>query len=434
MKRTIKSFEIENIEKFQNQLFHWSRGFNEAVYLDSHTNHNHDDNYSNFDFLLAVDGFTSIKTDALNGFEKLNEFQKHHNDWLFGYLSFDLKEDTNGLISQHDNHLGFSDLYFFQPKKLIIAKENKISFNYLPLCDDEIDIDFKFINNIIIEDFHLEKNEINFIPKTSKAAYIHQATKLLNNIQLGNIYEVNYCVEFFDNQAEIDPYQTFIKLNDLTKSPFASFLRINDHFVMSASPERYLRKIDQKIISQPIKGTAKRFEDHAEDLASKNSLKTNAKEVSENVMIVDLVRNDLSITAEKNSVQVEELCEVYTFNQVHQMISTIVSQAKEEYSNADILKTTFPMGSMTGAPKQSALQLITEVENFKRGVYSGSIGYFEPNGNFDFNVVIRTLLYHAKTKYLSYSAGSALTAQANPEQEYEECLLKANIIHQVFKK
>ena len=194
-----------------------------------------------------------------------------------------------------------------------------------------------------------------------------------------------------------------------------------------------MKRNGNKLISQPIKGTAKRFEDENEDLKSKNNLKNNAKELSENIMIVDLVRNDLSITAEKGSVSVDELCEVYTFNQVHQMISTIVSEVKHGTSASEILKTTFPMGSMTGAPKFSALQLIEKQEDFRRGVYSGSVGYFEPNGNFDFNVIIRSLLYNSTQRYLSYSAGSALTAQANPEQEYEECLLKAKIIHQIFK-
>ena len=433
MKRSSQSFFIEDINLFKQKLFAWSRLFNEVAFLDSNTSQNHQDIYSSFDFLLAVEGFTSIKTDSFNGFEKLNDFQKNANDWLFGFLSFDLKEDTYQLPCKKSNSLDFPSLYFFQPKKIILIKDNVVYFYYLPLCDEDIFSDYEAINNTTLSVEKISQKSINFKQRTSKESYIIKANQLLQDIQLGNIYEVNYCIEFYDDDANINPHDIFFRLNALAKSPFASFFRIYDKYIICASPERFLKRKGNKLISQPIKGTARRFEDENEDLISKNNLKNNAKEISENIMIVDLVRNDLSITAEKGSVSVEELCEVYTFNQVHQMISTIVSEVKHGTSATDVLKTTFPMGSMTGAPKFSALQLIEKHEDFRRGVYSGSVGYFDPNGNFDFNVIIRSLLYNSTQRYLSYSAGSALTAQANPQQEYEECLLKAKIIHQIFK-
>jgi para-aminobenzoate synthetase component 1 len=259
------------------------------------------------------------------------------------------------------------------------------------------------------------------------------ANQLLAHIQRGDIYEINYCLEFYADEILINPFGVFKALNNFAQSPFASFFRSKDLFIMSATPERYLQRIDNKVVSQPIKGTAKRFLNQAADEKSKSDLKSNAKEVIENVMIVDLVRNDLSITAKKKSVQVEEICEVYTFNQVHQMISTISSEVEQETTSSTLLKTTFPMGSMTGAPKKSALSLIETFEDFRRGIYSGSVGYFDPKGNFDFNVIIRTLLYNAQKKYLSYGAGSALTARADAEKEYEECLLKVAMINQIFK-
>jgi len=150
-------------------------------------------------------------------------------------------------------------------------------------------------------------------------------------------------------------------------------------------------------------------------------------------MIVDLVRNDLSHTATKGSVKVEELCKVYSFLQVHQMISTVSSIVNVETSPVDILKTTFPMGSMTGAPKISAMKIIEDLEETKRSLYSGSVGYFTPNGDFDFNVIIRSILYKATQKYISYSVGGAITAKSDPLKEYEECLVKAKAMRQVLE-
>jgi para-aminobenzoate synthetase component 1 len=149
-------------------------------------------------------------------------------------------------------------------------------------------------------------------------------------------------------------------------------------------------------------------------------------------MITDLVRNDLSRTAQKGTVKVQELCGVYSFKQVHQMISTITSKLNYKYTLIDVLKLTFPMGSMTGAPKISAMKIIEELEATKRGLYSGAIGYFSPDGDFDFNVVIRSILYNQEKKYVSFSVGSAITAMSNPESEYEECLLKAKAMHEVL--
>ena len=193
-----------------------------------------------------------------------------------------------------------------------------------------------------------------------------------------------------------------------------------------------MKKENYKIISQPIKGTSKRFCDVDDDNLSKLNLENDPKERSENIMIVDLVRNDLSKTATKNSVKVEELCKIYSFKQVHQMISTIVSQIENTTSSVALLQTTFPMGSMTGAPKIAAMQIIETLEETKRGLYSGAIGYFSPNGDFDFSVVIRSILYNSKQKYLSFSVGSAITSLSNPETEYEECLLKAKAMFEVL--
>ena len=202
---------------------------------------------------------------------------------------------------------------------------------------------------------------------------------------------------------------------------------------MSATPERYIKKDGCKVISQPIKGTEKRSDNKKEDQQLALELSNDEKERSENIMIVDLVRNDLSRTAKKGSVKVKELCKIYTFDQVHQMISTVESKVKKSTNPIDIIETTFPMGSMTGAPKISAMQIIEELEETKRGLYSGAVGYISPKGNFDFNVVIRSILYNETKQYVSYSVGGAITAKSNPLKEYEECLVKAKAMRQVLE-
>ncbi len=299
------------------------------------------------------------------------------------------------------------------------------------MCDDEVEDDF-----IEISDFQISKVDFQ-IPKIeqriSKEIYLQKVSKMLEYIRFGSIYEANFCMEFFAKEASINPVEIYEKLDTISKAPFATFFKNNNQYLLSASPERYLKKENEKVISQPIKGTARRSFDIEQDAFLKSELAKSEKERSENIMIVDLVRNDLSHTAKKGSVVVEELCEVYTFKQVHQMISTIVSKVENTVSPIEILKTTFPMGSMTGAPKISAMKIIEELEETKRGLYSGAVGYFTPTGDFDFNVVIRSILYNAKNQYLSFSVGSAITSQSVPENEYEECLLKAKAMFEVLQ-
>lgn len=435
MLRSSKVFTIENPQEFKMKLLHWSQQFSEVVFLDS--NHYHQ-KYSNYDVVLAVDALTSIKTDYFNAFDDLHQYQSKTQDWLFGYLSYDLKNDTEALSSKNFDGLAFPDLFFFQPKKLFFLKENQLEMLYLNLCDDEMQEDFQAILADIRLEFgvntkKLEKgSEIKIQHRISKEAYLQKVAKVLEYIHHGDIYEANFCKEFFAENATIEPLEIFQKLNAISQPPFAVYFKNNHQFLLSASPERYLKREKTKVISQPIKGTARRNSDPYLDEQSKVELENNPKERAENIMIVDLVRNDLSRTATKGSVEVEELCGIYTFKQVHQMISTIVSQVENTTSAVEIIKTTFPMGSMTGAPKISAMKIIEELEETKRGLYSGAIGYFSPEGDFDFNVVIRSILYNSKNQYLSFSVGSAITSEATPEGEYEECLLKAKAMFEVL--
>jgi len=434
MLRTVKSFTLETPESFKNNLLEWANQFKEVVFLDTNKYHQ---KYSTYDLVLAVDAFTSIKTDYFNAFEDLQQYQSHTKDWLFGYLSYDLKNDTEALSSKNFDGLAYPDLYFFQPKKLFFLKENQLEVQYLRLCDDEITDDFSAILNAnAASDLTPESSglgEIKIQQRISKEAYLEKVSKMLEHIHHGDIYEANFCMEFYSEEVQINPLEIYQKLNKISEPPFAVYFKNSHHYLLSASPERYLKKEGTKVISQPIKGTSRRIPDPILDEQSKIDLENNPKERAENIMIVDLVRNDLSRTATKGSVEVEELCKIYTFKQVHQMISTIVSQVEITTSPVEILKTTFPMGSMTGAPKISAMQIIEKLEETKRGLYSGAVGYFTPEGDFDFNVVIRSILYNAENQYLSFSVGSAITSEATPEGEYEECLLKAKAMFEVLK-
>ena len=425
--RTIVEKKIDKPEVFKNQLLDWSQQFREMVFLDSNNYHQ---KQSSFDCVLAVDAFTSIKTDFHNAFEDLKQYQQQTKDWLFGYLSYDLKNDVEDLHSNNFDGLHFPDLFFFQPKKLFLLKGNQLEVRYLQLCDDEIESDLIDIENNC--QLSIINYQLSIQQRISKESYIAKVNQMLEHIYRGDIYEANFCMEFYAENAIIEPVKIYQKLNAISKPPFAIFFKNNEQYLLCASPERYLRKEGNKVISQPIKGTAKRFSDLVLDENSKTELETNPKERSENIMIVDLVRNDLSHTAIKGSVEVEELCGIYTFEQVHQMISTVVSNVSTTTSPVEILRTTFPMGSMTGAPKISAMKIIEELEETKRGLYSGAVGYFSPENDFDFNVVIRSILYNAATNYVSFSVGSAITSQSNPEQEYEECLLKAKAMFEVL--
>lgn len=436
--RTTTFYNLKDTENFKQQLLQWSQQFKDIVWLDSNC---HKDIYSSYDAVLAVDAFTVLKTDYSNAFERLKEYQNSTRDWIFGYLTYDLKNTTEQLKSQNFDGLDFPKLYFFQPKKLFLIKGNEVEIQYLKMVDDEIEDDFKLISAITsctstsLSKGCAEKfqNPIKIKLRIHKDEYFEKAHKMLAHIQRGDIYEANFCQEFYAEDSTINPLETFRKLNEISKPPFATFLKIEDKYLLSATPERYIKKEGFKVISQPIKGTAKRSNLKEEDLKLAETLAKDEKERSENIMIVDLVRNDLSQTAIKGSVKVEELCKVYSFLQVHQMISTISSKVEEETHPVEIIKTTFPMGSMTGAPKISAMKIIEDLEETKRGLYSGSVGYFTPIGDFDFNVIIRSILYNETKKYISYSVGSAITAKSDPLKEYEECLIKAKAMREVLE-
>ena len=430
LKRTSIQFQVKNIAEFKKQLLLWAKQFEVAVWLDSN---NYDQKYSNFDAVLAVDAVSKIETSYENAFSQLKKFQSEVNDFIFGYLSYDLKNDIENLTSSNFDSLHFPDLFFFQPKKLVVIKGNTIEIKYISAFENEIENDLENINQLQTGQNPVAVvRNIKIKLRIHKDDYYKKLNTLLNHIHRGDIYEANFCQEFYSENSEIDPVEVYQNLNEISKPPFATFLKLNNNYLLSASPERYLKKDGEHLISQPIKGTEKRAATKMADEKLIAALENNQKERSENIMIVDLVRNDFSRFAVKGSVKVEELCKVYTFKQVNHLISTVSCSVKNDIHPVDILKNTFPMGSMTGAPKISAMKIIEELEETKRGLYSGTVGYFTPNGDFDFNVIIRSILYNADKKYVSYSVGGAITAKSIPEKEYEECLLKAKAMKHVL--
>jgi len=436
--RTTKKITLKSTPIFKQQLLIWAQQFEQVVWLDSN---NYPREHSNFDTVLAVDTHSVLECSYTDAFAKLKKYKNNTNDYIFGYLSYDLKNDTEDLTSNNLDKLQFPDTYFFQPKKLFFIKNGVIEVRYLDVYAGEMDTDLENIlknDEILKQPFDCAQGDIvqhnvKIHKRISKKQYLQQLDVILEHIHRGNIYEVNFCQEFYAENAKILPLEVYNHLNKISKPPLASFLKIDNKYVLSASPERFIRKEKNKIISQPIKGTAKRLTNKKNDKKLALALSLDEKERSENIMIVDLVRNDLSKTAIKGSVKVEELCKVYSFEQVHQLISTVTSLIDTDTDSVDVIKSLFPMGSMTGAPKLSAMKIIEAQETTKRGLYSGAIGYFTPEGDFDFNVIIRSILYNQTLQYLSYTVGGAITSKSNPEKEYQECLLKAIAMKKALK-
>jgi para-aminobenzoate synthetase component 1 len=341
---------------------------------------------------------------------------EHSNTYVFGYLSYELKQHVDNLPSKGNLKLPLA--YFWVPS--VVAKINQDEINLVQGKDITL-----------VQDFfetltHSEAPDLApFSARTSKEKYLQHVNEIKQLIQRGDLYETNYCQEYFiENLTLFAPHGLYNLVNQRTEAPFSGLFIADNLWLACGSPERYIQKVGDILKSQPIKGTSPRMRDHEADEAAKQGLIHSKKERAENVMIVDLVRNDLSKIAEPGSVHVDELFGLYSFKTVHQMISTVSCKLKPSIEFSDIIRASFPMGSMTGAPKRNAVKYMDEFEDSNREIYSGSIGYFKPGGDFDFNVVIRSLAYYPTENYLSCGVGSAITIGADAQQEYEECLLK----------
>ncbi|MBO9634661.1 MAG: anthranilate synthase component I family protein [Chitinophagaceae bacterium] len=408
-------------------MLNWANRFSILCFLD---NQQYQDRHHSYECLLGAGELQRLELNAGVAFDQLQELHAEKKDWLFGHFSYDLKNELFPLSSSHPDPIGFPDLCFFVPEFVIQLGHDEISIG--STGNDHA----KIFEQIMSTDAGApvgSKGSFTIQQRFSKEEYIDIIEQLKQHILRGDCYEINFCQQFYAEKATISPVATYRALSELSPNPFAAYYRCDDRYLMCASPERYLRKEGKKLWSQPIKGTMPRDrDDQLNDIHHKEQLFNSAKDRSENVMVVDLVRNDLAMVCEEGTVQVDELFGIYSFPQVHQMISTVSGMLRNDLNWVDAIRATFPMGSMTGAPKRRVMELIERYEAIKRGVFSGAVGYITPEGNFDLNVVIRSIFYNASTQYISWLAGGGITFYSDPELEYEESLLKAAAIRKIF--
>jgi para-aminobenzoate synthetase component 1 len=423
LKRNKKKFFAFNRGRFIEKLIFW-------LHLQDHFSFFNGNRYSfpygpfpTFAASGAVHIYNRFYSDP---FEELICFNQKYKDWLVGRFSYDLKNYIEKLDSRQTDRLKSPDIYFFVPATLIFLHPGYIEIHSL-LNPDRIWEEIQSMEKIRGQNF---LNEI--MCDTPEEEYKARVRQIKNQIMEGDFYELNFCMEYYSDYATIFPPEIYHRLNSISPMPFSVFQRLGHEFILSASPERFLKKTGDELIAQPIKGTIRRDPDPESDEILKNTLKNNEKEIAENMMIVDLMRNDLSKSAIPGSVKTPELFQVYSFPLLHQMISTIICRLKKELDPVQAIRHAFPMGSMTGAPKIRVMKEIEKYESSRRGIYSGAAGYFSPQGHFDFNVLIRSIFYNEKTKRLKFNVGSAITYDADPNYEYLECQLKASAIRKAL--
>lgn len=427
-KRNFISFPVTDLYKIKQQVLNWSNRFNTCCFLD---NQQYKSGFGSFECIAGVGEISRLEAGSGTAFNQLRQFSSTQQDWLFGHFSFDLKSETEAVPSRLPDYVGFPDLFFFVPEIVLLLNPDSLSIGMMRDHHDRV---LKEIQQepVIAE----QKGQPPLIirHRIQKSAYLGIIRELKKHIFRGDCYEINFCQEFYAEAAGIDPLPLFQSLNRISPSPFSAYYTIGDKYLLCASPERYLKRKGDLILSQPIKGTAPRdLKNKIRDEEFRQELFNSEKDRAENVMVVDLVRNDLSRICDADTVKVEELFGIYSFPQVHQMISSIQGRLKKGLDWTEMISATFPMGSMTGAPKKRVLELTEQYERSKRGLFSGAVGYVNPDRDFDFNVVIRSLLYNQPNGYLAYFAGSAITGNSDPEKEYEECMMKVSAMKEILK-
>lgn len=419
------TFRVSDFEATKDKVLNWAKQFSTFCFLD---NHQYQIEPHSVECLLAAGQKRMISSIAGSALHELEQFLDERKSWLFGHLSYDLKNEIENISSRHVDQVGFPDLFFFEPEILIRLSADEVCIE----ADDALAV-FEEIENYVNNSLPVT-GSFQVKNRISKSQYVDYVRQLQKHIARGDCYEVNYCQEFFAEGAIIDPLHVYKRLSETSPNPFSALYRVHDKWLICASPERFLKRNSSSVISQPIKGTSRRAIDNVfTDELNKQTLYNSKKDRSENVMVVDLVRNDLAKVCREGTVKVDELFGIYSFPQVHQMISTVSGELKPYIRFEEILRAAFPMGSMTGAPKRRVMELIEQYEQTKRGIFSGAVGYITPDGDFDFNVVIRSIMYNETSKYLSFQAGSGITFYSEAEQEWEECLLKAEAIKRVLE-
>lgn len=400
-------------------MLNWANQFGIFCFLD---NHNYQIGPNSIECILAAGSKRTFNADHGNALKGLQCFIDEKKGWLFGHLGYDLKNEIEDIHTRRVDRILFPCVSFFEPEYIIRLSEHTLIIE----SSQDPEVIFKEIMETRSDLDTRPHISIDLHPRISKNEYIETINRLKEHILRGDCYEINFCQEFFSENVQIDPVSVYAKLSSFSPNPFSALYKSGDRYLVCASPERFLKKEADKILSQPVKGTSLRFlSDYNRDNESRDKLYYSSKDRSENVMVVDLVRNDLSKVCVEGTVSVDELYGIYSFPQVHQMISTVSGDLKENISFSEIIRATFPMASMTGAPKKRVMELIDKYEKSTRGIFSGALGYIDTDGDFDFNVVIRSIMYNATERYISYLAGSGITFYSEAEKEYEECLMKA---------
>ena len=428
MTRSFTSFPLRDFQETKLKMLNWANQFNICCLLD---NHQYNLSHHRYECILAAGSLRSITAAAGDAFEQLQNFIDHEPDWIFGHLSYDLKNEIESLFSAGHDSIQFPDLFFFVPEFILQLDESVLSVGSYGGESQSV---FQQIMDCSTNDHTGSSFQAEVKSRISRKEYLDAIEQLKVHILRGDCYEINFCQEFYAEEALIDPIAIYHSLGAASPNPYSAFYKLGDKFLLCASPERYLKRTGSTILSQPIKGTWERNTTNEEaDELNRTLLSSSSKDRSENVMVVDLVRNDLSKVCEKGSVKVDELFGIYKFPQLYQMISTVSGTLTPGISITEIVKATFPMGSMTGAPKRRVMELIEQYEVTRRGIFSGTVGYISPDKDFDFNVVIRSIMYNSSTHYLSFQSASGITFYSDPGTEYDHCLLKAMAIKKVLE-
>lgn len=421
------TFTIKDWPSLEPKMISWLRQYDKVLYLDA--NSPRIDPYRRYDVLIGAGAAFSLEADAADSpFAQWQAFYDHHQDWCFGYLTYELKNAIEQLHSTHPDSIGFPALGWMVPEVVIALVDDRCTIECLTGDPQEHWEAIQSASDVAV----WPATSASFKPVMTRDYYLMTVAQLREHIAAGDIYEVNFCQAWQCTPIDLDAHAAFYQLDQLAQKPFAAFLRWDDAYLLCESPERFLAKRGDTLISQPIKGTQRRGNTPEEDKLLAQSLQNDPKERAENVMIVDLVRNDLARSALPGTVEVPELFGVYTFPSVHQMISTVTATLRPDCHPIAAIKHAFPMGSMTGAPKVRAMEIIDQYEKTGRGIYSGAVGYITPQGDFDLNVVIRSLAYNRARQTAAYHTGGAITWSADPVQEYEESILKGALIRQLF--
>ena len=425
MKKNKQVFLLATPNLFKVQILHWMNQFEVCTFLDSHT---YTSPYTAIDCIAAVHPTSYISLEKVDPTALDAYIEENKGAWIFAHLNYEYHNITKS--NSKVNLTGFPLAYLYTPAVTIELKGNKVTIESV---HDNPQIIFDQIHTLDFSSGGQTLSSTTITPLINKATYLDNIHKILALIRRGDFYEINYCQAFEAALKNVHPVNLYEALTALSPTPFACFYKNDCDYLLCASPERYLQKKGPHLISQPIKGTIKRnTQNEIDDKIQLETLQNSSKDKSENVMVVDLVRNDLSRICEQGSVEVSELFGIYSYPQVHQMISTITGKINDNTSFSEILEATFPMGSMTGAPKKSVMETIDLLEPTKRGLYSGTVGYINPAGDFDFNVVIRSIFYNSQSGKANYQVGGGITIYSDPEKEYEECLLKASAIKKVL--